>query len=103
MARRGYPAESRQRVLELVASGRKVVDVARDLGVTEQTIYNWRRQDRIDRGDEAGLTTGERAELLAAKRRIRELELETELEIHHRSTELLKGSTGPKGGGQRSR
>jgi transposase-like protein len=101
MARRGYPAEFRQRVLELVASGRKVVDVARDLGVTEQTIYNWRRQDRIDRGDESGLTTGERAELLATKRRIRELE--TELEIHRRSTELLKGSTDPKGGGQRSR
>ena len=54
MARKGYPAEFRQRVLELVASGRKVVDVARDLGVTEQTIYNWRRQDRIDRGEQLG-------------------------------------------------
>jgi len=88
MARRGYPAEFRQRVLELVASGRKVADVARDLGVTDQTIYNWRRQERIDRGDEAGLTSSEHAELLAAKRRIRELE--TELEVHRRSTELLK-------------
>ncbi len=39
MARRGYPAEFRQWVLELVASGRKVADVALDLGVTEQTIY----------------------------------------------------------------
>ena len=101
MARSGYPAEFRQRVLELVASGRSVRDVARDLGISEQSIYIWRRQDRIDRGEEAGLTTGERAELLAAKRRIRELE--TELEIHRRSTELLKGSTDPKGGGQRSR
>ena len=101
MARRGYPAEFRQRVLELVESGRSVRDVARDLGISEQSIYIWRRQDRIDRGEEAGLTTGERAELLAAKRRINELE--TELEIHRRSTELLKGSTDPKGGGQRSR
>jgi transposase-like protein len=101
MARRGYPAEFRQRVLELVASGRSVRDVARDLGISEQSIYIWRRQDRIDQGEEAGLTSGERAELLAAKRRIRELE--TELEIHRRSTELLKGSTDPKGGGQRSR
>jgi len=101
MARRGYPAEFRQRVLELVASGRSVRDVARDLGISEQSIYIWRRQDRIDRGEEAGLTSGERAELLAAKRRIRELE--TELAIHRRSTELLKGSTDPKGGGQRSR
>ena len=54
MERRGYPAEFRQRVLELVASGRKVADVARDLGVTDQTIYNWRREDRIDQGKEAG-------------------------------------------------
>ena len=30
MARRGYPGEFRQRVLELVASGRKIFDVARD-------------------------------------------------------------------------
>ena len=101
MARRGYPAEFRQRVLELVASGRSVRDVASDLGISEQSIYIWRRQDRIDRGEEEGLTSGERAELLAAKRRIRELE--TELAIHRRSTELLKGSTDPKGGGQRSR
>lgn len=101
MARRGYPAEFRQRVLELVASGRSVRDVARDLGISEQSIYIWRRQDRIDRGEEAGLMTGERAEPLAAKHRISELE--TEIEIHRHSTELLKGSTDPKGGGQRSR
>jgi transposase-like protein len=88
-------------VLEPVASGRKVADVARDLGVTGQTICNWRRQERIDRGDEAGLTTSERGELAAAKCRIRELE--TELQIHRHSTELLKGSTDPRGGGRRSR
>ncbi len=32
MGRRGYPAEFRQRVLDLVAAGRRVEDVARDLG-----------------------------------------------------------------------
>lgn len=84
MAREGCPAEFGQRVLKPVASGRKVVDVARDLGVTEQTIYSWRREERMDQGDEAGLTIGARAELLAAKRRIKELE--TELKIHRRST-----------------
>jgi transposase-like protein len=56
MGRRGYPAEFRQRVLDLVAAGRRVEDIARDLGISDQTVYSWRRQDRIDRGLEAGLT-----------------------------------------------
>lgn len=36
MGRRGYPAEFRQRVFDLVAAGRRVADVAGDLGVSEQ-------------------------------------------------------------------
>jgi transposase-like protein len=33
-----------------VESGRSVADVARDLEISEQSIYVWRRQDRIDKG-----------------------------------------------------
>ena len=94
MARRGYPPEFRKRVIELVEGGRKVSEVAGDLGISEQTIYTWRRQARIDAGLEAGLSTSEQSELTAAKRRIRELE--TELAIHRRATELLKEKTRPK-------
>jgi transposase len=65
VGRRGYPAEFRRRVLDLVAAGRKVGEVAADLGISEQTIYSWRRQDRIDRGLEAGLATVEKVELVA--------------------------------------
>jgi transposase-like protein len=36
-------------VLNLVASGRKVSEVAFDLEISDQTIYSWLRQDRIDR------------------------------------------------------
>jgi transposase-like protein len=43
MGRRGYPAEFRQRVLDLIAAGRRVADVACDLGISEQTVYGWRR------------------------------------------------------------
>jgi transposase-like protein len=86
--------------LDLVEAGRRVAEVAQDLGITEQTIYNWRRQDRIDRGLEAGLTTGERSELAAARKRIRELE--AELAVHRRATELLKESADPKGGSRPS-
>jgi transposase-like protein len=39
MGRRGYPPEFRRRVLALIDAGRKVRDVARDLGISEQTAY----------------------------------------------------------------
>jgi len=101
MARRGYPPEFRRRVVDLVEGGRKVSEVAAALEISEQTIYTWRRQARIDAGLEAGVTTSEHAELAAARRRIRELE--TELAIHRRATELLKEKTGPKGPSRRSK
>jgi transposase len=99
MGRRGYPPEFRRRVLDLLDAGRKVVDLARDLGISNQTIYVWRRQENIDRGLVAGLTSTEREELAAAKRRIRELE--TELAIHRRASELLAENSHPKGGSRR--
>ena len=40
MGRRGYSPEFRRRVLDLIDAGRKVADVARDLGISTQTIYN---------------------------------------------------------------
>jgi len=97
-----YPSEFRRRVLDLLAVGRSVASVAADLGVSEQTIYNRRRQELIDTGQASGLTTSETAELAAALRRIRELE--TELAVTRRANELLKDQvTSPKGGSKRSR
>ena len=55
MGARGYPVEFRRRVIELIDAGRKVAEVAADLGISDQTIYTWRRQERIDRGLEARL------------------------------------------------
>ena len=101
MGRRGYPPEFRRKVLDLVEAGRPVVDVARDLGISAESIYTWRRQDRIDKGLQPGLTSAEKAELAAAKRRI--AELETELAIHRRASELLGKVVPPKGGTKRSR
>lgn len=96
-----YPSEFRRKVLDLLAAGRSVASVAADLGVTEQTIYNWRKQELIDSGQATGLTTLEAAELAAARRRIRELE--TELAVTRRANELLKAQVpSPKGGSKRS-
>ena len=101
MGRRGYPPEFRRRVLDLLVAGRKVADLARDLGVSNQTMYTWRRQEQIDRGLVAGLRSGEREELAAAHQRIRELE--AELEVHRRASELLAERTDPKAGSRRLR
>lgn len=101
MGRPGYPAEFRRKVLDLLAEGRSVAGIAHDLGISDQTIYTWRRQDRIDRGEQPGLTTVEKAELADANKRI--AELETELKVARRAVEVLKEEVGPKGGTRRSR
>jgi transposase-like protein len=44
MGRRGYPPEFGQRVLDLLAAGRRGTDLARDLGISSQTIYVWRHR-----------------------------------------------------------
>ena len=89
-----------RRALDLVAAGKPVAEVARLLEVSEQSIYSWRRQERIDRGELPGLSSEEREELRAARARIKELE--TEVAVHRRATELLKESVRPKGGSRRS-
>ena len=96
MAPRGYPAEFRRRVIDLVESGRPAAAVAAELDISGQSIYTWRRQARI----EAGMTTADHGELVALRRRVRELE--AELAIHRRATELLKGDADPKGGSRPS-
>jgi transposase len=101
VGRRGYPPEFRRKVLDLVAAGRPVVDVARDLGISAQSVYTWRRQDRIDKGLEPGLSSAEKSELAAAKQRI--AELEAELAVHRRASELLGKVVPPKGGSRPSR
>jgi hypothetical protein len=50
--------------------------------------HTWRRQDRIDRGLLPGLSSPEKEELAAARRRI--AQLETELAVTRRAAELLK-------------
>ncbi len=101
MGRRGYPPEFRRKVLDLIEAGRSVAEVAYDLEISEQTIYAWRRQQRIDRGLVASLTSGEKAELGAANKRI--ADLEAELAVSRRAIELLREEVGPKGGSRRPR
>ena len=67
MARKGYPAEFRRRALDLVAAGKTVAEVARLLEVSDQSIYTWRRQEQIDKGELPSLSSAEREELRAGR------------------------------------
>jgi transposase-like protein len=96
---RSYPPEFRRKVLDLVASGRKVAEVARLLGISDQTIYVWYRQHLIDTEQLPGTNSSDLSELAAARKRI--AELEAELAIHRRAAELGE-VTSPKGGAKPS-
>jgi transposase len=101
MGRRGYPLEFCRKVLDLVEAGRPIAEVAKALGISAQSIYTWRRQDRIDKGLTPGLSSPEKQELAAARRRI--AQLETELAITRRAAELLKAQAPPFDGSRPSR
>jgi transposase len=55
--------------------------------MTETTIYNWIKQDKIDHGELAGLSTDQPLELAAAKKRIKQLE--TELPVARKVNEVF--------------
>jgi len=75
-----YSAEFKTDSVSMVIDGqRTVADVAASLGLVEQTLGNWVRQARIDRGERAGLTTDERAELASLKRQVAQLSMERDL------------------------
>ncbi len=79
-ARRSFTDEFKRDAVALVLDeDRKIVDVARSLGVGEGTLGNWVRQGRIDRGERAGVTTSERAELVELRRENARLRMERDL------------------------
>ena len=91
---RTYDSEFRRRGVELVRSGRSVAVVCSELGLAEATVYRWKAQDLIDRGEKPGNPSVERGELAAARRRIRELE--TELELVRKAAALFQEGVRPK-------
>lgn len=71
--------EFRRRALDLVANGAPVARVAKDLGISESCLRRWMDRDDVDAGRKEGLSTAEREELVALRRRNRVLEMEIEI------------------------
>lgn len=82
MARRSsrYSPEFREAAArEVVERSRSIADVARDLGVLEQTLGNWVKKYRETHpAGEEELSVSDRARLKELERRVRELEQENE-------------------------
>jgi transposase len=75
-----YPVEFRREAVQLLrSSGRKVSEIARDLGVSEQTLRNWAKRSDVDEGRAHGLTSEDREELRRLRRENRVLREEREI------------------------
>lgn len=77
---RPYPPEYRERMIELVQSGRSPESLAREFEPSAQCIRNWVRQAERDAGRRHdGLTTDERTELQRLRRENATLREEREI------------------------
>jgi transposase len=80
-----YPPEFRAEAIKLArSSGKPLSELARDLGVSAETLRNWLKQEQIDTGKRDGITTDEREEL----RRLRK-----ENKILREEREVLRKAT----------
>jgi transposase-like protein len=93
-----YPREFRRTVGERLVAGEKVRSLAVELGVSDATLYLWKRQALIDAGRAEGVKSFEADELAQAQRTI--VELEAELEAVKAASALFNGEepVSPKGG-----
>src|SRR4051795_5088713 len=78
--RPAYPEQFRREAIELLRQGRTPRELSESLGVAQQTLRNWRRQDQIDRHErDDGVTIDEREELARLRRENTRLRQERDL------------------------
>jgi len=76
-----YPREFREGAVRLYKTSGKSLDaIARELGIATESLRNWIRLGDLDSGKRKdGLTTEERHELTALRRKVRVLEQERDI------------------------
>src|SRR5919198_4114580 len=78
--RPAYPSEFRREAVQMLRAGRTPRELSESLGVSQQTLRNWRRQDQLDRHErDDGLTSEERDELRRLRRENARLKQERDL------------------------
>jgi transposase len=82
--RPAYPREFRREAVQMLRAGRKPRELSERLGVSQQTLRNWRRQDQVDRRErDDGLTSEERDDLRRLRRE--NTRLKQERDLHKRA------------------
>ncbi len=75
-----FPPEFRREAVAMVRSGRPVPEVAEALGVSQQSLRNWVKQEALDRHErDDGLTSAERDELRRLRKENARLKQERDL------------------------
>lgn len=73
-----YPEEFKKQIVELYENGRTVIELAREYGLVEQTVYKWiHRYEPVGKNEKGETVT--QADVKAMQRRIAELEMENEI------------------------
>jgi transposase len=74
------PAEFRKRAVDLAREGsRPIVQVARELGISESGLRRWMAQAEVDDGRREGVSSSEKQELVRLRRENRVLAMENEI------------------------
>ena len=77
---RPYPPEFKAEAVELYRSSDKSIrDIARDLGISAESLRRWVNQHDVDAGRKRGVTTEEHEELTQLRRENRRLKMEREI------------------------
>ncbi len=76
-----YARQFREEAVRLVReSGKSRARIAKDLGISEQSLYTWVKQADLDSGKRSdGMTTEEHAEVRRLRREVRILREEREI------------------------
>ena len=72
-----YPQEFREEAVRLArSSDRPISEVAREIGVSSESLRKWVKHTEIDAGEQEGLTTEEQEELRRLRREVKTLRQE---------------------------
>lgn len=76
-----YTPEFRAEAVRLVHSSpdKSIVQIARELGISDSSLHGWLKQSQIDAGQREGLTSEEQEELRKLRKEVKTLRQERDI------------------------